>query len=82
MELCQVLQQLTAKLAEVLGVAPGNDVIVEVLEGARPIHEVRVTGVAERRCLGACPPRSPSAPWFMTCVSFVTFATFVVNSTA
>ena len=38
---------LTAKLAEVLGVAPGNDVTVEVLEGARPVREVRVTGVAD-----------------------------------
>jgi putative ABC transport system permease protein len=38
---------LTAKLAEVLGVAPGDDVTVEVLEGARPVREVRVTGVAD-----------------------------------
>ena len=38
---------LTAKLAEVLGAVPGDDVTVEVLEGARPVRDVRVTGVAD-----------------------------------
>jgi putative ABC transport system permease protein len=38
---------LTAKLAEVLGVSPGDNVIVEVLEGARPVREVRIAGVAD-----------------------------------
>ncbi|MBI4953118.1 MAG: ABC transporter permease [Myxococcales bacterium] len=37
---------LTAKLAEVLGVAPGDQVSVEVLEGDRRVRLVPVTGVA------------------------------------
>ena len=31
-------------LAEVLGVAPGDDVTLEVLEGVRPVHQVSVAG--------------------------------------
>lgn len=38
---------LTTKLAEILGVAPGQTVTVEVLEGARPVHEVPVTGTVD-----------------------------------
>jgi putative ABC transport system permease protein len=38
---------LTAKLAEVLGAAPGDRVTVEVLEHARPVRELRISGVAE-----------------------------------
>ncbi|MCC6522516.1 MAG: ABC transporter permease [Polyangiaceae bacterium] len=37
---------LTAKLAEVLGVAPGDQVSVEVLEGDRRVRLVPVTGLA------------------------------------
>jgi putative ABC transport system permease protein len=36
---------LTDKLAELLRVAPGDDVRVEVLEGARPVRTVRVRGL-------------------------------------
>lgn len=36
---------LTAKLAEILGVQPGDTVTVEVLEGTRPVRDVRVAGV-------------------------------------
>ncbi len=36
---------VSAKLAEVLGVAPGDAVTVEVLEGARPVRSVPVAGV-------------------------------------
>jgi putative ABC transport system permease protein len=35
---------LTAKLAEILHVAPGDSVTVEVLEGARPVRRVPVVG--------------------------------------
>lgn len=35
---------LTAKLAEILRVAPGDSVTVEVLEGARPVRRVPVVG--------------------------------------
>ncbi|RIL03488.1 MAG: ABC transporter permease [Proteobacteria bacterium] len=38
---------LTAKLAEILGVAPGDALTVEVLEQDRPVRRVRVAGVAE-----------------------------------
>jgi putative ABC transport system permease protein len=34
-------------LGQVLGVAPGDDVLVEVLEGARPVREVRVAGLVD-----------------------------------
>ncbi|MEM1292763.1 MAG: FtsX-like permease family protein [Cyanobacteria bacterium P01_H01_bin.162] len=36
---------LTDKLAEILGVQPGDRLTVEVLEGARPTREVTVTGL-------------------------------------
>jgi putative ABC transport system permease protein len=38
---------LTAKLAEVLEVSPGDTVTVEVLEGKRPIRDVRVSGTVD-----------------------------------
>jgi putative ABC transport system permease protein len=38
---------ISAVLADVLGVAPGDAVMVEVLEGARPVHSVRVSGVVD-----------------------------------
>ena len=38
---------LTAKLAEVLGAVPGDRVTVEVLEHARPVRELQISGVAE-----------------------------------
>jgi putative ABC transport system permease protein len=36
---------LSQKLGEVLGVRPGDELTVEVLEGARPIRQVRVAGL-------------------------------------
>lgn len=36
---------LSRKLAEVLGVRPGDDVVAEVLEGERPVCRVRVMGI-------------------------------------
>jgi len=38
---------LTTKLAEILGVGPGDPLTVEVLEGARPTHEVQVSGTVD-----------------------------------
>ena len=38
---------LTTKLAEILGVKPGEDISVEVLEGARPVRSVRVMGTVD-----------------------------------
>lgn len=38
---------LTRKLAEVLGVSPGEMLTIEVLEGARPVREVQVTALAD-----------------------------------
>jgi putative ABC transport system permease protein len=38
---------VSAKLAEVLGARPGDDVVVEVLEGKRPVRTVRLMGLAE-----------------------------------
>lgn len=38
---------LTAKLAEILGAKPGDRLTVEVLEEARPVREVPVSGVAD-----------------------------------
>jgi len=38
---------LTTKLAEILGVAPGDTLTVEVLEGSRPVRTVRVAGLAD-----------------------------------
>lgn len=38
---------LTSKLAEILGVVPGQSVTVEVLEGARPVREIPVTGTVD-----------------------------------
>ena len=38
---------LTTKLAEVLGVVPGQTVTVEVLEGSRPVREIPVTGTVD-----------------------------------
>jgi len=38
---------LTSKLAEILAVAPGDAVSVEVLEGARPRRVVRVSGLVD-----------------------------------
>jgi putative ABC transport system permease protein len=38
---------LTRKLGEILGVEPGDRLRVEVLEGARPVREVRVTGLVD-----------------------------------
>ena len=38
---------ISAVLAEVLEVAPGGTIAVEVLEGARPVHQVVVAGVVD-----------------------------------
>lgn len=38
---------LTTKLAEILEVAPGDPLVVEVLEGARPTRQVRVGGTVD-----------------------------------
>jgi putative ABC transport system permease protein len=38
---------LTAKLAEILAVEPGDELRVEVLEQGRPVRSVRVAGIAE-----------------------------------
>ena len=38
---------ITAKLAELLGAKPGDAVIVEVLEQARPVRHVQIAGVVE-----------------------------------
>jgi putative ABC transport system permease protein len=38
---------LTAKLAEVLGASPGDRLIVEVLEEARPVREIKISGVVD-----------------------------------
>ncbi len=38
---------LTDKLAQVLGVAPGERLRVELLEGERPVRELRVAGVVD-----------------------------------
>ncbi|MBM3224016.1 MAG: ABC transporter permease [Candidatus Tectomicrobia bacterium] len=38
---------LTAKLAEILGVAPGDRLTVEVLEGTRATHQVAVVGLVD-----------------------------------
>ena len=34
-------------LGQVLGVAPGDDIVVEVLEGARPVRNVKVAGLVD-----------------------------------
>lgn len=36
---------ISERLAQVLGVRPGNEIIVEVLEGRRPVWRVRVVGL-------------------------------------
>jgi putative ABC transport system permease protein len=38
---------LTAKLAEVLGVRPGDTIMVEILEGERPVRQVAVSATVE-----------------------------------
>jgi putative ABC transport system permease protein len=38
---------LTTKLAEILEVIPGQNVVVEVLEGTRPAREIHVTGTVD-----------------------------------
>ncbi len=38
---------LNTKLAEILGVRPGDVLTVDVLEGARPVRQVRVAGLVE-----------------------------------
>ncbi len=38
---------LSAKLAEILGVSPGDIVTMEVLEGARTVHQVPVAGLVD-----------------------------------
>ncbi len=38
---------LTAKLADVLGVKPGDVVTVEVLEGERPVRQIQVSGTSD-----------------------------------
>jgi ABC-type antimicrobial peptide transport system permease subunit len=38
---------LTTKLAEILGVSPGDHLTVEVLEGARPIREVTIVSLVD-----------------------------------
>jgi len=38
---------LTSKLAEILGVKPGESITVEVLEGARPVRNVPVMGTVD-----------------------------------
>lgn len=38
---------LTTKLAEILGVKPGQQLTIEVLEGARPVRQVTVAGLVD-----------------------------------
>ncbi len=38
---------LSAKLAEVFGAKPGDELVVEVLEGRRPVRAIRLTGLAQ-----------------------------------
>jgi putative ABC transport system permease protein len=38
---------VSSKMAEVLGVAVGDELVVEVLEGKRPVRRVRLAGLAE-----------------------------------
>jgi putative ABC transport system permease protein len=38
---------LSSMLADVLRVAPGDDITIEVLEGARPVRRERVTGIVD-----------------------------------
>ena len=38
---------VSAKLAEVLGARVGDELLVEVLEGKRPVRNVRLVGLAE-----------------------------------
>jgi putative ABC transport system permease protein len=38
---------LTTKLAEILGVKPGQSITVEVLEGARPVRSLKVMGTVD-----------------------------------
>ncbi|AOY83273.1 FtsX-like permease family protein [Moorena producens JHB] len=38
---------MTTKLAEILGVTPGDTLTVEVLEGSRPVHQVPVVGLVD-----------------------------------
>lgn len=38
---------LTRKLAEILGVGPGDELTIEVLEGERPVRAVRVAALAD-----------------------------------
>ena len=38
---------LTTKLAEILGVQPGDLITVEVLEGTRPIRKIMVAGLVD-----------------------------------
>ena len=38
---------LSAKLAEILGVRPGDELTIEVLEGKRPVRSVRVAGTVD-----------------------------------
>jgi putative ABC transport system permease protein len=38
---------LTKKLAEILDVSPGDVITVEVLEGARPVRQLQVTGIVD-----------------------------------
>lgn len=38
---------LTTKLAEILGVKPGQSITVEVLEGERPVRDVQVVGTVD-----------------------------------
>jgi putative ABC transport system permease protein len=38
---------MSQTLADVLGVAPGDEVTVEILEGVRPVRRIRVTGLVD-----------------------------------
>ncbi|NEO38426.1 MAG: ABC transporter permease [Moorea sp. SIOASIH] len=38
---------MTTKLAEILGVTPGNTLTVEVLEGSRPVRQIPVVGLVD-----------------------------------
>ncbi len=38
---------VSSKLAEILGARPGDELMVEVLEGKRPVRQVRLAGLAE-----------------------------------
>ena len=46
---------LGSKLAEILAVTPGDRIMLEVPEGARPIRQSLVAGAIDEPIYGGCP---------------------------